>query len=110
MEKIRTQGRVLLDEYGRERIFNGINVCDKGIYDEETGKRTFEYDWTDGRIEKFVKNGMNLIRLGITWEEVEPEKGKYNEEYLDAIKKILTSCKRFSERIPLLFDVTIGIR
>lgn len=92
MEKIRTEGRVLLDEYGRERIFNGINVCDKGRYDPETGKRNFEYDWTDGRIEKFVKNGMNIIRLGITWEAVEPEKGKYNEEYLDAIEKILDKC------------------
>lgn len=92
MEKIRTEGKVLLDEYGRERIFNGINVCDKGCYDAETGKRNFEYEWTDGRIEKFVKNGMNLIRLGITWEAVEPEKGKYNEEYLDAIEKILDKC------------------
>lgn len=92
MEKIRTEGKILVDEYGRERIFNGINVCDKGIYDEVTKKRNFEYEWTDGRIEKFRKSGMNIIRLGITWEEVEPEKGKYNEEYLDAIEKILDKC------------------
>ena len=72
MEKIRTEGKILVDEYGRERIFNGINVCDKGIYDEVTKKRNFEYEWTDGRIEKFKKAGMNIIRLGITWEEVEP--------------------------------------
>lgn len=92
MEKIRTEGKILIDEYGRERIFNGINVCDKGSYDEITKKRNFEYDWADGRIEKFKKYGMNLIRLGITWEAVEPEKGKYNEEYLDAIKRILDKC------------------
>ena len=92
MEKIRTEGKILVDEYGRERIFNGINVCDKGIYDEATKQRNFEYEWTDGRIEKFKKAGMNIIRLGITWEEVEPEKGKYNEEYLNAIEKILDKC------------------
>lgn len=92
MEKIRAEGKVLVDEYGRERIFHGINVCDKGIYDYATGKRTFEYEWTDGRLEKFKSFGMNIIRLGITWEEVEPEQGKYNEEYLDAIMKILDKC------------------
>lgn len=92
MDKIRTQGKVLIDEFGRERIFHGINVCDKGYFDPATGKRIFEYEWTDGRIEKFKEYGMNLIRLGITWEAVEPEKGKYNDEYLDAIKKILDKC------------------
>ena len=73
-------------------VFHGINVCDKGYFDPATGKRIFEYEWTDGRIEKFRKTGLNIIRLGITWEAVEPEKGKYNEEYLDAIEKILDKC------------------
>lgn len=93
MEKIRTEGKALLDEFGRERIFHGINVCDKGGYDPETGKRNFEYEWTDGRLEKFKQFGMNIIRLGITWEAVEPEQGKYNEEYLDAVKKMLDKCE-----------------
>ena len=92
MEKIRTDGKRLIDEFGRERIFHGINVCDKGVYNYETGKRVFEYEWADGRLEKFKQFGMNIIRLGITWEAVEPEKGRYNDEYLDAIKKILDKC------------------
>ncbi len=92
MDKIRTEGKRLIDEYGRERIFHGINVCDKGIYNPETGKRIFEYEWADGRLEKFKEYGLNIIRLGITWEAVEPEQGKYNEEYLDAIKNILDKC------------------
>ena len=92
MDKIRTEGKILVDEHGRERIFHGINVCDKGIYNPATGKRDFEYDWTDGRLEKFKAAGMNIIRLGITWEIVEPEQGKYNEEYLDAVGRMLDKC------------------
>lgn len=94
MEKIRVKERKLIDEYGRERIFNGINVCDKGSYDKEAGKRFFEYEWTDGRLEKIKNHGMNLIRLGITWEAVEPEQGKYNDEYLDAVRKMLDKCEK----------------
>ena len=30
MEKIKTSGRRFLDEHGRERIFNGVNLCAKG--------------------------------------------------------------------------------
>ena len=29
MEKIKTSGRRILDEHGRERICNGVNLCDK---------------------------------------------------------------------------------
>ena len=93
MDRIRTDGKRLVDEYGRERIFHGINVCDKGVFNPETGKRDFEYEWTDGRLEKFREYGMNIIRLGVTWEAVEPEPGKYNEEYIDAIMKILDKCQ-----------------
>ena len=30
MDKILTSGTSFVDEYGRERIFNGVNLCDKG--------------------------------------------------------------------------------
>ena len=29
MEKILTKGKAFVDEFGRERIFNGINIVDK---------------------------------------------------------------------------------
>ena len=87
MEKIRTQGTSLIDEYGRERIFYGINVCDKGEYIESEGKRRFIYEWNDEMLMNFKKQGYNIIRLGITWEAVEPEKGKYNDEYIEAVRK-----------------------
>ena len=95
MDKIRTQGRVLIDEMGRERIFYGINVCDKGEYSAETGTRSYNYKWDDEMLVEFRKQGYNLIRLGITWEAVEPSRGKYNDVYIAAVKAMLDKCHEY---------------
>lgn len=95
MDKIITQGKTLKDQYGRERIFYGINVCDKGSYSQEDKKRHFCYKWDDNMLAEFKKQGYNLIRLGITWEIVEPERGKYNEEYIDAVRGMLDKCHEY---------------
>ncbi len=95
MEKIRTLGKTLVDEYGRERIFNGINVCDKGAYDENEKIRHYNYEWDDQMLADFKKQGINIIRLGITWDAVEPEQGKYNDEYLDAVRRMLDKCEQY---------------
>lgn len=95
MDKIRTQGMSLVDEYGRERIFYGINVCDKGHYSPDEDKRDYCYKWNEDMLASFRKQGYNLIRLGITWDAVEPERGKYNEEYIDAVKGMLDMCHKY---------------
>lgn len=92
MEKILTFGKSFVDEYGRERIFNGINICDKGTFNGKS--RDYMFPWSDGRIGKLKSCGFNLIRLCVTWDAIEPEKGKYNEIYLAGIKKILDECER----------------
>ncbi|MBQ8210101.1 MAG: cellulase family glycosylhydrolase [Clostridia bacterium] len=95
MDKIRTQGKVLLDSQGRERIFYGINVCDKGSFIEETGNRCYNYKCDDDMLKAFRKQGYNLIRLGITWDAVEPQRGKYNDVYIAAVKGMLDKCREY---------------
>ena len=94
LEKIQTLGKVLVDEYGRERIFSGINVCDKGAYNAEEKIRHYNYEWDDAMLEEFKKQGINIIRLGITWDAVEPQKGKYNDVYIEAVKRMLDKCEK----------------
>ena len=94
MEKIFTENKSLVDSYGRERIFFGVNLCDKGQYSEKDNKRHYIYDWDDSIFENFKKRGFNVIRLGITWDAVEPEKGKYNEEYIESVRKTLDKCEK----------------
>lgn len=92
MEKIRAEKTRLVDSFGRERIFNGICICEKGIYNSETGKRDYGTLWKKGLAKRLKESGIDLIRLGFVWEAVEPEMGKYNEAFIDEMKAILDEC------------------
>lgn len=93
MEKIIADKKRLVDSFGRERIFTGINVCDKGMYNPETGKREYRTVWGEGTAKKLRQTGIDLIRLGFVWDAIEPEMGKYNDAYIDELKKILDECE-----------------
>lgn len=96
MYKISTVGRKFVDEAGRQRIFNGLNFCDKGTNVDGAERRTYALDCDEELVRKFSENGFNLIRLGLTWDAVEPEPGKYNEEYLDKVGKIADLCEKYN--------------
>ena len=92
MDKITVKNRCFVDQYGRERIFNGINVVDKGTFNGTS--RSFSRSWTDSKCEKFRAHGFELMRLGFTWEAVEPEPGVYNDEYLESVRTMLDMCEQ----------------
>ena len=88
LDKITTQGRNFVDEAGRQRIFNGINLCDKGSYNEGSDERVYTLPFDEELIKKLAESGMNIVRLGLTWDAVEPQPRQYNEEYLDRVKAV----------------------
>jgi len=92
MNKIYAQGKRFVDELGRERIFNGVNVVDKS--DFSAGRQTYP-ELDEEVIKKFSASGFNLIRLGFTWAKLEPEPGKYNDEYLDRVEEIINLCEKY---------------
>ncbi len=94
MDKITTLGKRFIDEYGRERIFNGINVCDKGVYDAALGRRTYCHEWEKELITPFYESGFNLMRLGFTWDAIEPQPRQYNKEYIQFLKNTLDRCEK----------------
>jgi endoglycosylceramidase len=78
---IKIKGQKFVDSNGRQVIFNGMNYISKNPaekYIRNDGPETFE---------KFKKWGFNCIRFGIIWDGLEPEPGKFNEEYLAEIDK-----------------------
>ncbi len=91
MDNICADGKRLVDNNGRERIFSGINIVDKSIF--SPGKQSF-FDLDEEKIIRFASSGFNLIRLGFTWAKIEPEPGKYNDEYLDMIGDIIDICAK----------------
>ena len=95
MEKITTSGRRFVDEHGRERIFNGVNLCDKGQYIPVLKKREYRYGQSEEIIRALAENGVNVIRLGIVWDAIEHKPGVYDEAYLDGVKTTLDWCEKY---------------
>lgn len=92
MEKIIVDGKRFVDEYGRQRIFNGVNYSDKVaercslIHDE------VYMEWV---IRRFSQCGWNIVRLGIPWAAIEPKPNQYNEKYIDKIEMVLNLCEKY---------------
>lgn len=78
--QISVSGTRFVDSYGRQVIFSGINKVNKNP----------EMNYTDkdsaGTYRQLSSWGFNCIRLGIIWDGVEPQPGKYDEKYLDKLE------------------------
>ncbi len=104
---IRVENQVFVDSLGRIRIFRGMNYVEKGAAIPKDGRKPYKKgDKTDptekrhyeltGDPEYFKKLsllGVNLIRLGVTWDSIEPEPGQYNESYIDEIERFFDLAK-----------------
>lgn len=89
MENISVSGMTLIDESGRERIFNGVNLVYKG------GDGRVPTDWTEDMFRRLSELGINLVRLGLIWSAIEPLPGVYNEEYLDKMGNFIDLCDKY---------------
>ncbi len=104
MERISVSSKSFVDENGRERIFNGINLVYKGNNVEGQRRRNYiPSDWNDELFDKFENLGINLVRLGLIWDGVEPQPDVYDEEYLDFMSDIADKLK--SHRIYFYLDM-----
>ncbi len=98
---LRVDGERLIDGDGREVILRGF--C--------AGQRSklppfYPFDPVpdfDTALEKFADTtcslGFNVIRLLIIWEAVEPERGRYDEDYLANYEKIVNAFARRGVRV-----------
>jgi endoglycosylceramidase len=76
---------LLIDEFGRYRIYHGVNVVYKDSPFYPPNLDSFEA--VTSFCEEDAKNlkmwGFNILRLYMSWEGVEPERGNYNTSYLE---------------------------
>lgn len=89
MERISVQGMSLVDEYGRERIFNGVNLVCK------SGDGRVPENWTEDMFKRLSELGINLARLGLIWSAIEPLPGIYNDQYLDKMEHFVDLCNKY---------------
>lgn len=78
------------DEYGRERIFRGINHCIKEHWANKYV--VHKHLLKDSLFEDMKRVGVNIVRLGITWAAIEPHEGKYNDNLISALKEFVDRC------------------
>lgn len=90
MEKIKTENLRFVDPQGRTRLFNGMNIDDKLLNSE-----TFRYDLDEEFFKKYAANGFNLIRLAVTWANLEPQMGVYSERYLESLDGIFRNAEKY---------------
>ncbi len=77
--KVRYDG--FLDSEGRQIILHGVNIVDKS---KEHNYLSWHGPEEFARMREW---GFNCIRLGVFWDAVEPEPGRYDDEYLAGVDK-----------------------
>lgn len=83
-------GMTLRDKEGRQRLFNGLCLIDKGRKNPEgPGYLFIPENWPDDLLEQLARRGINLIRLGMIWAGLEPEPDAYNERYIGFLEEQL---------------------
>ena len=96
MEKILCDKLRFVDESGRTRILNGMNIDDK-LTDQEA----FRYELDEEFFRKYRAFGLDIIRLAVTWQNIEPAMGEYNESYLKSIDDIFDLAEKYGVYILL---------
>lgn len=91
--KLSCRGEYFVDEYGRVRLFKGINAVDKSVTFNEDGETVYSFCVDDEVLDGLNALGMNIIRLGVTWAGIEPEPGKISYTYLDGVKSAIKKAK-----------------
>lgn len=92
MERIFIDGKRFVDEYGRHRIFNGVNYVDKN---PEKCCCIHNKDFMELTIRNFSQCGWNILRLCIAWSGIEPKPNEYDESYIDKIVTVMDLCEKY---------------
>lgn len=80
----------LVDDAGRERYFHGVNVVYKAPpYVPITDHFDLQYSFAEQDAALLESLGLNVIRLGVMWPGVEPQRAAFNDTYLDIIAGIV---------------------
>lgn len=90
MNSFYCDGSVIRDEFGRERIFRGVNLC---IKDHRFNPRLIKREFNEC-IKGVREIGADIIRLGITWALIEPKENEYNHEVIKIYKEFVKRCEK----------------
>ncbi len=90
----------LQERLGRSLVLRGINARVNGLFDVtfDDGRQELEPipPFTAADCKRIASDfGWNLLRLPVNWSGIEPERGAYDQEYLDRILAVVDDCWQF---------------
>lgn len=92
MDRFYCDNLVIRDNSGRQRIFRGINICCK---ESDISPHKFRKEHNIKKLKnKLLKDGVNLIRFGVTWASIEPEEKRYNAELIAEYVHFVKECEK----------------
>lgn len=89
--ELRTDGTILVDEHGRQRILHGITLVAKG---RPGSAEDLRGSWSDADLAHLAEMGLDAVRLGVIWAAVEPEPGRCDEGHLAWLEDMLERLHR----------------
>jgi len=93
LSRIRIKGNNFVDDQDRVILFRGINAVRKEF---PWIPNTVNYDMTNHtHLSNLKKWGFNVVRLGVMWSGVVPEKDIVNQTYLNEMIKIVDDLASF---------------
>lgn len=81
--RIRIKDGYFVDDEGRQILLHGVNMVCKDK------SRNYIGDWGKEDFSRLQKWGMNVIRLGVNWDGLEPSPGKYDDHYIEEVRRLV---------------------
>lgn len=99
--KVDPVSKTLVDDQGNTRILHGVNVAYKipPYLPPITDRFDFSNSFSVEDAIRLKSWGMNVIRLTVYWEAIEPTRGHYNEEYLSKVEELITICAKYDIQV-----------
>ncbi len=103
MSWLRTSGGQIVDGSGRKVLLRGFNDAALVSYPNNPPPPLDEMDAT-----LMQQAGVDVVRLGIDWSQLEPERGHINQVYLDRVAEAVSMMNRHGLYVILDMHFRLG--
>ena len=85
LRPLTTSNLRIVDDLGRDVLLRGVNITSLGEYWQGHPEQPSTLPTTDEDWDAMAATGLSVIRLVVHWSLIEPERGHFDEDYLDEI-------------------------